>query len=184
MSPVSLPGMHTPAAGFDQPFEMLAACHQRVRRSLALLQRLQAHLQSHGADTMAQDAARDVLRYFSVAAPAHHEDEERHVIPALQAQGDPQLKRIAQQMIDHHEVIRALWRDLESQLQALAAGSTPEPQLFERLVREFTDVHDDHLALEDGLAFPRAAALVRQRGDAALAEMGREMAERRGARLP
>jgi len=76
------------------------------------------------------------------------------------------------------------WRDLESQLQALAAGSTPEPQLFERLVREFTDVHDDHLALEDGLAFPRAAALVRLRGDAALAEMGREMAERRGARLP
>ncbi|RZJ07918.1 MAG: hemerythrin domain-containing protein, partial [Rubrivivax sp.] len=31
-----------PAVGFDQPFEMLAACHDRVRRSLDLLERLHA----------------------------------------------------------------------------------------------------------------------------------------------
>jgi hypothetical protein len=29
-----------PAAGFDQPFELLAACHQRVEHMLDLLQRL------------------------------------------------------------------------------------------------------------------------------------------------
>lgn len=34
-----------PAAGFDEPFEMLTACHGRVDRMLALLQRLATHLQ-------------------------------------------------------------------------------------------------------------------------------------------
>ena len=85
-SPIQL--HRTPSAGFDQPFEMLSACHERVQRSLALLQRLQDHLASHGADPQARDAARDVMRYFDIAAPAHHEDEERHVLPVLRAQGE------------------------------------------------------------------------------------------------
>ena len=33
-----------PAATFEQPFEMLVACHERVIRTLDLLQRLRAHL--------------------------------------------------------------------------------------------------------------------------------------------
>ena len=76
------------AAGFEQPFEMLSACHDRVRRSLALLGRLCEHVEVHGTDAQACQAAADVLRYFSLAAPAHHEDEERHVVPALYARGD------------------------------------------------------------------------------------------------
>src|SRR5689334_2494815 len=81
----SLPGLRSPEAGFDQPFEMLHACHERVRRSLRLLQRLVAHAQVHGADAQVREAAADVLRYFDLAAPAHHEDEERHLVPRLQA---------------------------------------------------------------------------------------------------
>ena len=38
----ALPGLHAPAAGFDAPFALLDACHERVRRSLALLERLGA----------------------------------------------------------------------------------------------------------------------------------------------
>ena len=72
-----------PAAGFDEPFELLAACHQRVERMLGLLQRLQPHLQAHGADRAGAEAARDLLRYFDLAAPHHHEDEELHVLPVL-----------------------------------------------------------------------------------------------------
>ncbi|MCB1958559.1 MAG: hemerythrin domain-containing protein, partial [Rhodocyclaceae bacterium] len=79
---MSTPLMPTPGAGFDQPFELLSACHDRVQRSLDLLRRLQDHLAIHGADGQAQDAARDVLRYFDIAAPLHHDDEERHIFPA------------------------------------------------------------------------------------------------------
>ena len=84
---VSLPGMRSPGAGFDQPFEMLDACHDRVRRSLDLLRRLRDYLRGHGhgCDDSARQAARDVLRYFDIAAPLHHEDEELHVFPPLLA---------------------------------------------------------------------------------------------------
>jgi hypothetical protein len=51
-----------PGAGFDEPFEMLGACHERVARMLGLLQRLQAHLQAQGADDSARSAAADVMR--------------------------------------------------------------------------------------------------------------------------
>ena len=37
-----------PGAGFDAPFEMLGACHERVRRMLRLLARLQAHCRTPG----------------------------------------------------------------------------------------------------------------------------------------
>lgn len=38
------PGFDSPAVGFEQPFDMLEACHERVRRSLSLLERLIAHI--------------------------------------------------------------------------------------------------------------------------------------------
>ena len=87
-SRVALPGLRSPSAGFDQPFEMLGACHERVQRTLDLLQRLQTYLAEQGVDDSARQAARDVLRYFDIAAPLHHQDEERHVFPPLLAQGD------------------------------------------------------------------------------------------------
>ena len=65
-----------PGAGFDQPFEMLLACHERVERMLGLLERLAQHLAEHGCTPDAAQAARDVMRYFDIAGPAHHEDEE------------------------------------------------------------------------------------------------------------
>ena len=79
--PVSLPGFGAPAAGLDAPFEMLAACHDRVVRMLALQARLRQHLQDKGCDEPARQAARDVMRYFDLAAPLHHQDEELHVFP-------------------------------------------------------------------------------------------------------
>src|SRR5665647_521132 len=70
----------TPAVGFEQPFEMLEACHERVNRMLALLVRLREYLPGHGTDDNARQAARDVMRYFDLAAPHHHQDEELSLI--------------------------------------------------------------------------------------------------------
>ena len=49
-TPQAFPGLHTPAAGFEQPFAMLEACHARVQRMLTLLQKLCAHLRAQGCD--------------------------------------------------------------------------------------------------------------------------------------
>lgn len=94
----ALPGFNAPSVGFEQPFAMLEACHERVQRTLALLQRLRAHVLEHGADVPAQQAARDVLRYFDIAAPLHHEDEELHVFPLLLAQGSPDVAALVRRL--------------------------------------------------------------------------------------
>lgn len=123
--PVAIPLHPGPGAGFDQPFEMLAACHERVARMLGLLQRLQAHLQQRGADASASSAARDVMRYFDQAAPQHHLDEERHVFPLLRASADPRLVALAGRLQAEHRTMAAAWAVLRGDLQAVAEGRWP-----------------------------------------------------------
>lgn len=160
-----------PAVGFDQPFEMLLACHDRVRRSLDLLLRLQAHAATHGADEQARDAARDVLRYFDLAGPKHHEDEERHVLPRLRAKGQDELAdRLA---ADHAEMSRQ-WAAVRPALEALRDGSAQS--LDAAACQAYAALYAAHMAAEEGQAFPAAS---RQLGTEALAAMGAEMAGRR-----
>ena len=173
--PVTL--LRTPAAGFDEPFEMLAACHERVTRMLALLERLQVHVSVHGADGDARQAARDVMRYFDQAAPHHHEDEEQHVLPLLRAHGQVAL---ADRLHADHEAMAAAWQRLRLDLSALAEQGeatgvpTPEPA---NPWAQFAVLYREHIALEDTAAYPVAA---RHADVSSRAAMGREMAQRRG----
>ena len=63
------------AADFDDPFEILEACHARIARMLRTLERLPAHVSAHGVDDEAREAIARVRRYFELAAPDHHADE-------------------------------------------------------------------------------------------------------------
>ena len=171
-----------PAAGFDAPFEMLDACHDRVRRMLALLQRLQAHLAAHGADEQARQAARDVMRYFDLAAPAHHEDEERHVFPAL-LQADPtRWAPLVARLREDHAEMAAEWPRSREALAAVEAGHwDPATQAQALSWARFAALYAGHLVTEDDAVFPAAMALM----DAPeLAAMGAEMAGRRGVGRP
>lgn len=175
---MTLSSLHAaPAAGFDQPFEMLAACHERVERSLRLLERLGEHLGTRGADEQARSAARDVLRYFDLAAPQHHEDEERHLLPALRGAGQAAL---AERVRADHEAMAEAWARLRAPLQAVERGDaassrTPGTQAGWRM---FCATYRAHVEFEDQEVFPAAAPLL----DAAARQaMGDEMAQRRGA---
>lgn len=178
--PKPLPGFSAPAVGFDEPFAMLEACHERVQRSLALLARLRSHVHTHGADDDARQAARDVLRYFDIAAPLHHEDEERHVFPLLLAQGPPEIRALVERLQRDHLLMSADWAAARLPLLALAQGSAPGfSQEDAAVLDRFAVRYDAHIAAEEESAYPAAVALV---ADAdALAAMGREMARRRGA---
>ncbi|MCP5270849.1 MAG: hemerythrin domain-containing protein [Burkholderiaceae bacterium] len=176
---MSTPLMPTPGAGFDQPFELLSACHDRVQRSLDLLRRLQDHLAIHGADGQAQDAARDVLRYFDIAAPLHHEDEERHVFPALLAADAGRHGALVARLQDDHRRMAAAWPAARAALQAVAdgrwttEGASPAVQAWQ----DFAALYGPHIDAEEQLAYPAARALA----DAEAAHaMGTEMAARRG----
>lgn len=167
-----------PAVGFDQPFEMLEACHERVQRSLALLVRLIAHIDAHGHDERSRSAAQDVLRYFDLAAPQHHEDEERHVFPRLLALDDEALRAAVRRLRGEHRRMGELWARLrpvlldwsgEGASGTLSASFRADAQAFHAL-------YGEHAALEEGCIFPAA----RQLADAAaLAAMAAEMQSRR-----
>ena len=177
-----LPGFSSPAASFEQPFEMLAACHDRVRRSLQRLQRLAAYLRERGTDEPARQAAADVLRYFDIAAPHHHEDEERHVFPPLLAEGTPAVQAAVRRLQRDHVEMAAAWATLRPALQRIADGSAGALQeTDERALEHFVSLYAEHLRTEDEEVYPAA----RERIDApTLAEMGCEMAQRRGAPPP
>ena len=179
-SRVSLPGLHTPGAGFDEPFEMLGACHDRVRRSLDLLQRLRDYLKAHACDDSARQAARDVLRYFDIAAPLHHEDEELHVFPPLLAQGSPVVVALVQQLQADHAAMAADWAQARVPLQALAEGRLMAfSAAHEALLARFAARYGAHIRHEEDSAYPAAQALL---PEATQQAMGVEMARRRGAR--
>ena len=179
---VNLPGFNTPAVGFEQPFEMLEACHERVQRSLALLQRLVDHVDRNSHDADSRSAARDVLRYFDIAAPLHHEDEELHVFPLLLAQGAPDVAALVRRLQDDHACMAADWADARKALQALVDSdlkgfSDADGAAFD----QFTARYDRHIADEETVAYPSVQALL---AAPALQAMGNEMAARRKAPPP
>jgi len=178
-----LPGTPAPAAGFDEPFELLAGCHDRVRRSLHLLRRLVDHVLDKGIDAEARSAATDVLRYFDVAAPQHHLDEERHVLPVLEASGDSAMQAAARRLRNDHEAMARYWQELRMSLEEMRDGTGWSAKAQHDLTtraRVFTDLYAEHLPLEEGLVFPAARQAVESRGPQAVQDMGREMARRRG----
>ena len=174
-----VPGFSAPGVGFEQPFAMLEACHERVQRTLGLLGRLRAHVHEHGADDDARQAARDVLRYFDIAAPLHHEDEELHVFPLLRAQASSDVQTLVQRLQQDHLAMTADWAAARVPLLALAESAVaPFTPGDEAALDRFAQRYADHIAAEEGTAYPTALALL---GPATLVAMGQEMAARRGA---
>lgn len=160
----------SPAVGFDQPFDMLEACHERVERSLNLLLRLAEHLGKVGPDGQARAAAGDLLRYFDIAAPQHHEDEERHVLPRLRALGRGEL---AERIAAEHRLMHERYQAIRPGLLALRDhGLPPDCGAWSA----FATLYREHIALEEGDAYPASRQGLSSEQQSA---MGDEMAARR-----
>jgi hemerythrin-like domain-containing protein len=170
-----------PASGFDEPFEMLLACHQRVERMLVLMARLDQHLAEHGNDAQAQQAAQDVMRYFDLAGPAHHEDEERHLFPALLAHGMAASVALVQRLQAEHLAMAQQWQAVRADLGDVTAGTWQAARQTANAARwaAFASLYRGHIEAEEGHAYPAARLLI---GEPAQAAMGQEMAVRRGVR--
>lgn len=140
----------------DDPIELLLACHEKVRRFTMLAERLRAHLAQAGADAQAQDAARSVLRYFDVAAPLHHADEDEDLYPALRTLARPGLDDALTAISAEHVVLNRAWSAVRPWLQACAEGQALSPPVELTL---FVDTYRRHAQREEAELYPHAQAL-------------------------
>ena len=175
---IQLPGAGALAPSYDEPFEMLHACHERVQRMLVLLDRLRRYVDAQGADEQARQAARDVMRYFDQAAPQHHLDEENHVIPRLLASGDEALVELGTRLHADHRAMEVGWSRVRRILLSLAEGAATRFNAdAHRSLDDFTTLYASHIDAEESAAFPAAQGSM----DAtALGAMSQDMMRRRG----
>lgn len=167
------------APGFDQPLAVLKHCHDRIRKQLNTLDKLVQHLPSHGADEQARQAATAVLRYFTEAAPLHHEDEEINLLPTLQAtakDGDAaMLQEYLPLILQQHEQMAAQWAGLERQLSAIASGESA--QLSANDIAQFKEIYAGHMHIEETHIAPMAMRIF---SATQMTQLGNAMQQRRG----
>lgn len=175
---LSFPGFNAPSAGFDEPVDMLSACHDRLRSRCETLSRLPAHVASHGADEQARSAAQSILRYFDGPALHHHADEEKDLFPALLesvAGSDATcLRQLFDRLGAEHRRLENQWRRLRPLLVRLSEGDAVA--LPGRDVQAFIDGYADHLVCEDQELLPLARRML---DAASLEQIGNAMRRRR-----
>lgn len=179
---LTLPGHSAPAVGFEVPLEMLAACHGRVQHQCETLLRLVTHLQTHGADRPAQEAASAVMRYFDTAARHHHEDEEQDLFPALlesMAGSDAVcLRELTASLCSDHRLLEQRWAALRQRLLQVAEGATSTMDGAD--IPGFVRLYEQHIAREEAELLPMAARLL---SNTELDRIGVAMRHRRQAAI-
>jgi len=150
---------HAPA--LDEPLEMLEACHDRIEAQLQTLERLLAYLPGQGADQQARQAAQAILRYFDLAGPNHHEDEERNLFPLLAARAGGEAATadaLIQDLLEDHGRMAAALDTVRRQLAPIAAGDGT--RLEEDAVRRLTSLYRSHIEKENRELLPLARRLL------------------------
>lgn len=164
------------APGFDDPVGLLLACHDRVRHYADLLQRLVAHVGRSGVDDEARTAARAVLRYFDVAAPLHHEDEEKDLYPLLRGRVPAGVAQLMDAISSEHEEFGLLWDKISPSLRLWATGAPAEIDVL--VIDRFCDLYVSHAHTEEQEIFSRARDLLSKDE---LVRLGESMRARRQA---
>ncbi|HRQ58032.1 MAG TPA: hemerythrin domain-containing protein [Azoarcus taiwanensis] len=164
--------------GFDEPLEMLTACHERLHAQLETLRRLSRWLPEHGVDEPARRAAASVIRYFDHAAVNHHMDEEQDLFPLLLRKVSADRRYALVALIDwikeDHQRMFAAWADMKTRLEALVAGEAFE--LSNDVVDAFCERYVMHTDREESELLPHAQALLDEED---LAALGQTMTARR-----
>jgi hemerythrin-like domain-containing protein len=174
-------GIESSAPTFDHPLEMLLACHGKILRQCDTLQKLSAHLRTHGCDEQVRQAAYGILRYFDTAGQFHHRDEEENLFLALRTSADDpeQLDALLQRLLQEHVVMLAAWDELRPVLLQLAEGANA--RLDDRLAEKFINGYTGHIAVENSELLPLAERLLTPEQ---LWQIGACMAARRGVGMP
>ncbi len=168
IEPVTAPG---------DGFSVLDDCHRLTLAALDRLEALMAQVERQEVDATTRTIAADIVRHFSQTVRQHHQDEERHVFPALASSTDAEVAQIVLRLRQDHVWIEEDWMEISPHLDAVACGqSWYDVDVLREGVAVFAALSRDHIALEESVLYPQAQARL---GAGARREMGREMAARR-----
>lgn len=163
----------------ENAFGTLDACHRRTLAALEEFREIVARLDAGLLDEVTRALASGVVRHFSTTAREHHEDEERHVFPALAASGDPAVREAVLRLQQDHCWLEEDWLELQPQVDAIACGqSWFDPAVLREGAEIFIALSREHIALEETCLYPQARASL---GPTEQQEMRREMTARRRA---
>lgn len=165
---------------FRHPLEFIFADHDRQRVVCAALERLAGDL--HAPD--ARENAAFVLGHLENELPIHIADEERDLFPLLRLRclADDRIDELLSLLEDEHEEDDLHCAALLAPLRIIAEGGRPgDVPEFAAIARDFARFQRRHLGWENGTVLPLAE---RRLTDADQAELGRNMAARRGISPP
>lgn len=161
-------------ASWDEPIEMLYACHGRVKNFCRQLQLLPDYVAQHGCNQAVQNDVKQILNYFNQAAPLHHDDEEQDFFPAL-LQVQPTAQAAVDELTTQHHQLHDNWAQLSVQLNELLNGTRANVE--RDLIAKFVAGYEQHIAIEEPLFELGRTHLATE----ALNAMGKVMAARRKA---
>ena len=165
---------------FSNPLGLLSDCHRRIERFLEVLIRLADQAGASPLGQPEREALEKSLAYFRTSAPKHTADEEDSLFPRLRQleSARESLTCLAELENDHqsaardHDFVDSVGREW---LQAGTISPGQKSGLREALAR-LSRMYQRHIAIEDRELFPLAGRVL---PPDQLAEVGREMAERR-----
>ena len=164
--------------GFDQPLELLRACHDKIIAHCELIEQIVGALQDAGVDLDMRAAARQVMNYFSRSARQHHQDEEQDLFPLLIRQS-LKLADLINGLKQEHRTLDELWQAMEPELRRLPEPA--DPDAFIAAATEFCRLNRAHVLRENSDFLPVARSSLSSQQ---IRDIGRAMAQRRGAPYP
>ena len=168
---------------FSNPLGLLSDCHRRIERFLGVLIRSCEQVSNAAPTEAERESVERALAYFRKSAPKHTADEEESLFPRLRASeaGEAALARLAELEEDHEAAARDHELVDRALSEWLAAGALAPDRMQEvrEALHRLSELYRRHIAVEDGELFPLAGKVL---GPDQLAEVGREMAQRRGVR--
>ena len=147
---------------------------------LDLLDRARTHALAKGCDANLSSAFTDVMRYFDLAAPQHHLDEELHVFPIVLAKGIQSQKEIVRVLIQDHETMAHLWQNVRSILSEVIQTPRDFPVFSQQdndLMDDFRNAYARHISNEELSIYPASIQFMSIHD---IASMSEEMKVRRG----
>lgn len=158
-------------AATESPLEQFTQCHAGIRQRLDTLGELPGLLE---AAARARSLAAEALDFFRKAMPAHHEDEERELFPAVEAAAvgpdeAAYVKAIAQRLVREHRHIESLWATIEPALKAMARGH--DAALDSGAAHALAAAYRAHADYEEQVYLPLAQRILRRRGDREMAAL-------------